>query len=586
MWTVEKSRIIHGIGRGDLDFLNIDDSGELCIRLNEEVIAIRDVIERAFQDDSLEGSSETSLQIQIPQLLSAQIEKLERVFVFQMKESGYSGRYLPLYPLKANHRVGFLENVLESHPVYGLEIGSKAELVLARRVLEEFQSRTVVCNGAKDDEYFRLARSLSAQDNRVLISLESVPEVVHALDFFGPGDIQFAFRVKPYMSSGGHWRHSGGRNAKFGLAVHELIEAADIFKDSVLRDDLVGVHGHLGSQLVDLDVGVADYGRYLTRIFFLLKKQGFPDLTTIDVGGGIPVDYRCEFNGDTITAFAGSLLDGIQDVCREEGATDHPTIMTESGRIVGAKATLILVRALYTKSVFPDINPTDSTFVSLQREMESIGDAERLETMWEEFKHPPRSAVNLEAIEKHEQRVFLFKSILRRRLLQEELEVTSALREWLFEPDYIVVGNFSVFKSVPDHVLVGQHFPVIPISGHEKQPQTTVRLADITCDSDGEISPFVMRQSEEDVLFTRDWRPLTSVKRFTTRGIPVSDPHDVDYFLIALTGAYQDALDVGPYLFRDLPRIELTLGSDGIFTLDWIQKSAQVSGMDDSYFRS
>ena len=68
-------------------------------------------------------------------------------------------------------------------------------------------------------------------------------------------------------------------------------------------------------------------------------------------------------------------------------------------------------------------------------------------------------------------------------------ESEKTLRSFWY-PEHIVIGNFSVFNSIADYVLVQQHFPVIPISNLHVYPETTVRLVDITCDSDGEIANF------------------------------------------------------------------------------------------------
>ena len=66
-----------------------------------------------------------------------------------------------------------------------------------------------------------------------------------------------------------------------------------------------------------------------------------------------------------------------------------------------------------------------------------------------------------------------------------------------WHPEHIVIGNFSVFNSIADHVLVQQHFPVVPISNLHVHPETTVRLVDITCDSDGEISHFYLQNTDK-----------------------------------------------------------------------------------------
>ena len=138
-------------------------------------------------------------------------------------------------------------------------------------------------------------------------------------------------------------------------------------------------------------------------------------------------------------------------------------------------------------------------------------------------------------------------------------------------PEHIMVGNFSVFNSIADHVLVQQHFPVIPISNLHIHPETTVRLVDITCDSDGEIANFY-RQSTDKVWFTKDNRPLTMPGGEMGDGIPVGvlDELPGSHFILALVGAYQDAIEMDHNLLGDLPDVELRLREDNTWGITWI----------------
>ncbi len=146
-----------------------------------------------------------------------------------------------------------------------------------------------------------------------------------------------------------------------------------------------------------------------------------------------------------------------------------------------------------------------------------------------------------------------------------------ALIENLWHPDHIVIGNFSVFNSACDYVLVDQHFPILPIRDLHVRPETTVRLVDITCDSDGEISQFHRKETDE-VWFTRDNRPLTMTEAKMGEGIPVGYLEKVQgsYFVIALTGAYQDVIEMDHNLLGDLPDVELVLAENMKWQVRWL----------------
>lgn len=48
---------------------------------------------------------------------------------------------------------------------FGLEAGSKAELVLAMSMLAKYSGSNLVCNGYKDREYMELVGAIAQQDN-------------------------------------------------------------------------------------------------------------------------------------------------------------------------------------------------------------------------------------------------------------------------------------------------------------------------------------------------------------------------------------------------------------------------------------
>src|SRR5216110_3194566 len=60
--------------------------------------------------------------------------------------------------------------------------------------------------------------------------------------------------------------------------------------------------------------------------------------------------------------------------------------------------------------------------------------------------------------------------------------------------------NFSVFQSLLDHWALGQLFPIMPVDRLEERPSRETTLADITCDSDGQINKFIDLRDVRDTL--------------------------------------------------------------------------------------
>ena len=192
---------------------------------------------------------------------------------------------------------------------------------------------------------------------------------------------------------------------------------------------------------------------------------------------------------------------------------------------------------------------------------------EDLLTVWKDFHSyfGGMTLTGLNVIYEKEMSIGRLEQACRQRLMQFNLQVVSNLLDMkeFWYPEHIVIGNFSVFNSIADYVLVDQYFPIIPTINLHIQPETTVRLVDITCDSDGDITHFY-RQNTDDVWFTKDDRPLTLPKGMMLEGIPVGKLKDVpgSHLVIALAGAYQDAKEMDHNLIGNLPDVTLALKDD------------------------
>ena len=84
---------------------------------------------------------------------------LQGAFASAIHRAGYPASYRGVFPVKCNHDRDVVRAVVEFGLPYnfGLEVGSKAELVLAAATLAESGSSSagtlIICNGYKDAEY-------------------------------------------------------------------------------------------------------------------------------------------------------------------------------------------------------------------------------------------------------------------------------------------------------------------------------------------------------------------------------------------------------------------------------------------------
>ena len=68
------------------------------------------------------------------------------------------GVFSGVFPVKCNHDCGLIEGILEAgRPCnFGLEVGSKAELLMAMSKIGTSPGALLICNGYKDAAFMRL----------------------------------------------------------------------------------------------------------------------------------------------------------------------------------------------------------------------------------------------------------------------------------------------------------------------------------------------------------------------------------------------------------------------------------------------
>ncbi len=576
-WSVSQARTVYGLARGDLDFLDVNDDGDLCICIDGHRISLPEIIRRVQQRDGTRDTYTSSFTVRIPQLITDRIRRLRAAFRRVLDEKGYKGRFLPVYPVKVNQRHDYVMAVARSDPEYGFEAGTKAELVLLGSLLADERDRIIVCNGAKDPEYLRMIRRHIKSGHKLWVSVESLHEAQLITDIFDPASIHLVLRLKPYLHVEGYWSHSAGRDSKFGLSIHDLLCVVDHFRSTGFAGSVSAILGHVGSQVTDME-GLRHFGAFMVDMYSQLRELGLTGLRTIDLGGGLPIDYTSSYRGSYIDAYADSIISGLVRALDTLDCQDHPDLMVEAGRGITATSSLVVVRVLEVRSVYPPSSYVSDPALSevleaFRARLEQSESADGLGREWRLFHERfTQRTSSLQQLLKDEALVGAARALVRERA--RALGVTSLVAAdgpsdpWA--PEHIAIGNFSVFNSIADHVLVGQYFPAVPVTGLDTRPETTIRLADITCDSDGEFSQFYRRHTGE-VWYTLDDRPITTPGGQMGLGIPIPrlDGLKGSYIVLALLGAYQDTIEMNHNLLGDLLDVELSL-KDGQWMVRWM----------------
>lgn len=527
----------------------------------------------------------TPVLIGFQDLLERRMRLMCQAFSEAIAECGYSGAYAAVYPTKVNQHRYLVEQIerFGRELDFGLEVGSKPELLAVMGLTTGSPDRLIICNGFKEAKYIRHYLLATKLGRRIVAVIENMSELEVILRESREAGIRprIGVRVKLSRAGSGRWHESTGEKAKFGLAIPGVLEVFHRLREAGMLDCLELLHCHMGSQITDIQVvnaGIAE----LAQVFVGLQKMG-ASLKYIDVGGGLGVDYDgSQTNWDfstnyTLSEYAMTVVYRIQSVCDDAGI-EHPTIVTEAGRaIVSHHSVLVFdVRGASRVdrwAVSEDELERLAADDALPRVVSDLVDAARqvkAESLLESYH---------EAVQAHQEAVTLLSvghlSLAHRGLvdrlywsvclkiheLTRDLEVVP---EELADLEYKISDtyfcNLSVFQSLPDSWAIDQVFPVLPIHRLDEEPLRRATLADITCDSDGHIDHFVDLRDVASTLPVHELRP--------------GEPYYIGAFLV---GAYQETLGDLHNLFGDTHLVHITVDDVGGWSVEELVEGDTVN---------
>lgn len=510
------------------------------------------------------------LLLRFPHLIKKQINLVYSLFNKAIKEFKYKGKFQAVYPLKVNQFPNFVKNLVELGEKYnyGLEAGSKAELLLAMAYNNPKAPITV--NGFKDKEMIALGFIASEMGYNITLTIEGLNEldtiIETAKSRFGTVP-NIGLRIRLHSSGTGIWAKSGGINSKFGLTSTELIKAVNSLKDANLLESFTMIHFHIGSQISEI-APLKKALREAGNIYAELIKMGAVNLKSINLGGGLAVEYSQYENklhrNYTLEEYANDVVYLLREVAIGK-KVNEPDIYIESGRYIAAHHAVLVAPVLelfsqeYTeeKLIMKELNPpliqelldlynTINSKNALEYLHDSIDHMESLLTLFDLGYVDLQDRSNTEILVN----LIIKKAVvlLKDKQYKELLSIQDRVQE-----RYLV--NFSIFQSLPDFWGLGQHFPIMPLNRLDEKPSRSASIWDITCDSDGEFS-----FNPKKPLFLHDV-DLTK------------DEYFLGFFLV---GAYQEVLGMKHNLFTHPTEMTINLDKDG-YSIDNIIESQSIS---------
>ncbi|MFJ6657963.1 diaminopimelate decarboxylase [Streptomyces sp. NPDC091377] len=224
----------------------------------------------------------------------------------------------------------------------GAEVASPGELALARAAGLP-PERTVLDSPAKTPAELREALALG-----VALNADNPQELarIDALMRSAPSRSPLGIRVNPQVGGGAIASTSTSTaTSKFGVALGDEGAREWIVRMFLERPWLTRLHSHTGSQGIPLELlarGVAETYALAEEINARIGRR---QIDTLDIGGGLPVNFDSDAETPTYARYARVLREAVP------GLFDgRYGLVTEFGRSLLAKHGTVVARVEYAKS--------------------------------------------------------------------------------------------------------------------------------------------------------------------------------------------------------------------------------------------
>ncbi|WP_405772319.1 diaminopimelate decarboxylase [Streptomyces sp. NBC_01538] len=247
---------------------------------------------------------------------------------------------LHAFAVKATPLVPVLRLLLEEG--IGAEVASPGELALARAAGVP-PTRTVLDSPAKTPAELREALALG-----IAVNADNPQELdrIDALMRSATSRSPIGIRVNPQIGGGSIGATSTATaTSKFGVALLDEGAREWIVGAYAGRPWLTRLHAHTGSQGIPLSLMVRGVAETYALAEEINRRVGRRQIDTVDIGGGLPVDFTSDATIPTYAQYARLLVEAVP------GLFDgRYGLVTEFGRSLLAKHGTVVARVEYAKS--------------------------------------------------------------------------------------------------------------------------------------------------------------------------------------------------------------------------------------------
>ncbi len=254
------------------------------------------------------------------------------------------GAFPPHFTHAFAAKAGCLEGILTLVREAGMacEVASPGELAQAEAA--GFLAEQIVFDSpAKTRGEIRVALERGMTVN--IDNFQELERVDALIGELGGSRAVIGIRINPQVGVGTIAAMSTAtRTSKFGIALDDPGNRARILAAYRDRPWLTCVHTHVGSQGCPLELIAGGVAKAVALAGEINSVVGRRQVTTVDIGGGLPVNFEADAVSPTFAEYAAILREAVPALF-----TGEFRVITEFGRSVMAKNGFIIARVEYTK---------------------------------------------------------------------------------------------------------------------------------------------------------------------------------------------------------------------------------------------
>ena len=232
-WSTADSLDLFQVDAWGKGYFGINDLGHVVVRPGADAsheIDLFEVVQGLAARDL-----HTPVVIRFSDILAHRLRHLSEAFGTAISEYEYKNRYAAVFPIKVNQQRLVVEEVYRYGKDFGfgLEVGSKPELLAVMSITEDAPDRLIICNGFKDESYIEAVILATKLGRMIIPVVENFEEIHLILKQARKHEVRprIGVRVKLASEGAGRWSTTPERAAKNGRQrkrPHPLDRVSDV----------------------------------------------------------------------------------------------------------------------------------------------------------------------------------------------------------------------------------------------------------------------------------------------------------------------------------------------------------------------